>query len=114
MAMITKKDYSLIRGHLTITIRNIEVLVEKSMSKHRPQEYLSEYDYWLSSLDLLRNCLYGCQYDYSGQIGIDCAVLELREDITNFIKVMRDIKAWELAYLDKAWKHLKLIEEILA
>ena len=64
----------------------------------------------MSSLDLLRNCLYGCIDTYTGQINVDYAIVELRSEITNFIKVVKKVESWELAYLDKAWKHLKDIE----
>lgn len=113
MIMATQKDYSRIRGHITSSIRQIEALQVKSKDKFRPDAYLNEYDYWLSSLQLLRNCLYGCIDEYSGQINIDYAIIELKSEITNFIKVVQKLEPWELAYLDRAWKRLKDIEEML-
>lgn len=113
MIMTTSKDYNRIRGHVTSSIRQIETLQVKSKEKLRSEVYLSEYDYWLSSLSLLRNCLYGCKDSYDGQINIDYAIIELKSEITNFIKVVQKLEPWELAYLDKAWKHLKDIEEML-
>lgn len=113
MTMIIDVDYNKVRGFLTTAISSLEFLCEKSKAKQRPQAYLSEYDYWLSSLELLRNCLYDCTDTYTGQINIGYAVLELSDEVTNFIKVVKKIEVWELKHLDKVWCSLKAIEEML-
>ena len=113
MIMITGKDYSKIRWHLTCAMRQLEVLYDYNELHNRPETYRNEYEYWISSLSLLRNCIYGCKHVYDGQINICYAVMELKEEITNFIKVVRDLEAQELAKLDRAWRHLKDIEAML-
>lgn len=113
MFMKLKKDYSLVRGLITRAIRELEILYHRSKFKPYAVENLSEYDYWISSLELIRNCLYGCKKDYSGQIDISNSIKEIRSEITNFIKVIRSLRTRDLECLDRAWQNLTKAEKEL-
>ena len=106
-------DYNTVRFNLTEAIRNLELLKEYMISKNRAAQYVSEIDYWLSSLDLLRNCLYGCKDRYDGQLDLYASIKEIKSEITNFIVVIKDFKVQELNRLDTIWSLLMKIEKLL-
>lgn len=106
-------DYNAVRFNLTEAIRNLELLKEYMISKNRSTQYISEIDYWLSSLDLLRNCLYGCKDRYDGQLDLYASIKEIKSEITNFIVVIKDFKVQELNRLDTIWSLLMKIEKLL-
>lgn len=106
-------DYNAIRFNLTEAIRNLEVLKSLMLAKERPEKYISEIDYWLSSLDLLRNCLYGCNDKYEGQLDLYTSIKEIKSELTNFIVIVKDFKVKELRKLDTIWSILVRIERLL-
>lgn len=109
----TMINYNDVRFNLTEAIRYLELLEDYMKSKHRPEKYISEIDYWLSSLDLLRNCLYGCVDKYEGQLDIYSSIKEIKSEITNFIVVVKDFKSYELKKLDIIWSSLMTVEKLL-
>lgn len=113
--LMIKRDYNSARYNLTHAIRYIEVLIEDSVKKGRPAAQISEYEYWVSSLDLIRGCIFGLEDDqkYEGQIDIKYAVTEIRKEMTNFLFVVDNLRPADIKYLDDAWKHLKQTEAVL-
>ena len=112
MHMITI-DYNAVRFNLTEVIRHLDSLKDFMQTKNRPEKYISEIEYWLSSLDLLRNCLYGCKDRYDGQLDLYASIKEIKSEITNFIVVVKDFKIQELKRLDTIWSLLVKIEKLL-
>ena len=106
-------DYSRIRGYLTIAIRYLELLYSKDKHNREDIVYLNEYVYWLSSLDLVRNCLYGCKDTYRGDIDIDLAIEELNDEISDFIRLCSIKEGYRLDYLTKSCKCLTKIMEMI-
>lgn len=106
-------DYNAVRFNLTETIRNLESLKELMESMKRSERYISELDYWISSLDLLRNCLYDCTSTYEGQLDIVSSIKEIKSEITNFIVVVKDFKIKELQKLDTIWSLLVKVGKLL-
>lgn len=113
MFMKVKRNYSLVRGYITRAIRELEVLYYCNRFKQSFILHSSEYDYWITSLDLVRNCLYGCKNSYTGQIDIVYAIKEIRSELTNFVKVVQKVNHKELKHLDKAWLALIKAEKEL-
>lgn len=114
MFMKLKRNYSLVRGHITKAIRELEsIQYYNSRTDKVSLASLSEYEYWISSLELIRNCIYGCQDKYQGQIDVLYSIREIRSEITNFVKVIRPISTKTLKYLDRAWLALTRAEKEL-
>ena len=110
---MTAMNYNNVRFNLTEAIHHLELLREDMALKKRPERYISEVDYWISSLDLLRNCLYDCKSTYDGQLDIHSSIKEIKNEITNFIVVVKDFKYKELKELDVIWSLLVKIDKIL-
>lgn len=110
---LTETKYSLIRFYLVESKRNLEFLKEKLIEKLRPKSYESEVEYWISSLDLIVNCLYGCNNDYDGLLDLSSAIEEIKSEMSNFLTLLKKFKTDEIRYLTKAWKNCKSAEEVL-
>ena len=74
-------DYSAVRYELTEALRNLEALYE-SLENYETH-FASEVDYWISSIELIRQCLYGCTKHYEGELNLLMSIKEIKNEISN-------------------------------
>lgn len=106
-------DYSIVRYELTEALRHLELLLE-SLESNRGH-FVSEVDYWVSSIELIRQCLYGCTKRYDGEIDLSTAINEIKNEISNaysfkyswLTAVQQDKLRFAWLRLEKAEGHLK-------
>lgn len=113
---LTMSKYSLIRFLLTNALRYVEQMLELFEGHYVPDSIISEANYWASTLDLVRNCLYDCDDEYDGEVNILDAVKEIREEMVSAYSVMhKHISSVDKVYIKMqlSWKALKEIEELL-
>lgn len=109
-------DYAQIRYLLTEAIRYSDIAYGKI--KHIKEDYieqkLSELQYWSSSFELVRNCLYDCTDAYYGKLDIKEVIIELQEDIENYVLVNKNIKMLEVKELDIVYQNIVKIRGLLS
>ena len=86
---MTKVDYSRARYYLTRAIRELEVTIYKQPVEPLDSTSLSELEYYVSSLTLIRNSLYGCEDSYTGSLNLEECLLELQKDATAFYSMTK-------------------------
>lgn len=111
---VKSRDYSRIRGLCTQALRELE-LVKAHLEKTVCLDSLySEVNYWISSMDLLRNCLYGLTDTYDGVMNLSDSVSEISGEVSNaFTLFYKYMNKRDLIRLTKAWELLKEVERKL-
>jgi hypothetical protein len=105
-------NYSKIKFELTNSIRNLELVNELLIREKADVQALSEVEYWIRTLELLRNSLYDCIDVYEGQLNIEESVKEIREEIANFYTITKGTyTSIVYAKIKNAWQGCKIVEE---
>lgn len=108
---MTKTDYNKVRFNLTNAMRFLEQLKIYLEIHRKLGHFMSEIDYWISTLELIRNCLYGCTDVYPGRMDIKGCIAEVKDELDNCVAIKRNITSKEMYYLGQAWKYCKDAEK---
>lgn len=109
---MTKTNYSTIKHALTEALRQLEVLFE-GLSKSETV-FNSEVDYWINSIELIRQCLYNCIDEYENDLDIDVAISEIKGEINNaYVLQYTFLTEAQQNRLRLAWTGLEKAEGLL-
>lgn len=111
---MTMKNYSKAKFYLTNSIRQLEFLLELLTARVLDKQIISEVNYWVTTLDMIRSCLYESIDEYYGKINIQDSIREVQSELTNayhfiFIK----LREKEQSFLANAWLYCKKAGEEL-
>lgn len=109
-------DYSRIRYELTEALRHLQLLEEQVKAEDYSEQVISEVSYWVTTLELIRNCLYDCTDYYYGEMDIQEAVEEIKEEmLAAFVEFSkcRELKTLVQYRLTQAWQKCKVVEKLL-
>lgn len=112
-------NYSEIKYELTNALRTIEKLIETQQRKQRSNDIISEEEYWVSTLEVIRMGLYNesnvSDEDLRNSRTAE-ALAEIREEMTAFLTEhkLTGLSTDELKSLSIAWSKCKKAEEKLS
>lgn len=107
-------DYSIVRYYLTESLRTLELIKVRLDENKLWPNFCSEISYWVSSMELLRNCLYDCTDKYYGELDLLEALAETREEMSNAYRiVLKSLDKYNSKKFVRAWQNLKKAEEEL-
>lgn len=98
-------NYSLVRGSITQTCRYLEQVIELLLKDGNSNSYfLSEVEYWLATLEMMRNSLYDCENTYKGEYNLLEIVQELLSEMSNsYVYAYKEISSDIRSELANAW-----------
>ena len=102
-------NYSVVKYELTEALRQLELLYEELADKK--SYFATEVEYWTTTIQLIRHCLYDVKKKYKGSMSLLESVCEIKSEILNTYTLQYSYLSKEhTSKLYFAWLRLEKVE----